>query len=134
MTLFEVILVIGIASLITVSAVLGLGNLQSSFKVRSAADEIRAQLELGRELSISNQNQASYSISNASGSVVLYSSGVELSRYIPAQGVIFSPEAFDWSFTPITGGLIGCSLPCNLVLTSGNSSETITIYENGVVN
>lgn len=133
MTLFEIMLVIGITGLITVAAILGLGTLQSSFRVRSAADEIRAQLELGRELAIANQDQASYRIGNQEGVVILYADNVELSRFIPPQGLTFSPETFEWGFTPITGELTGCTLPCSLTLSSGGSTELINIHASGVV-
>lgn len=133
-TIFEMLLVISITTAITAAGIIGLSQLQAIFRIRAAADEIRSLLQYGRELAIANRNQASYSVSFSSGVAVLTENQRELNRFISPTGIIYEPTTFSWSFTPLTGKIIGCSQPCQLTLTSTDNTEIILIQENGIVN
>lgn len=133
-TIFEMLLVISITTAIAAAGIIGLSELQAIFKIRSASDEIRALLQLGRELAIANKNQVDYTIQFSSNVAVLCAGQAEIARYISPEGIIYSPNSFTWGFTPKSGELTGCPLPCNLSLTSTNNTELITIQTNGIVN
>ncbi len=130
----EIVLVILIITSVTASGVVGLSQLQAVFKLRAAADEIRGQLQYGRELAIANKDQLSYTISLASGTIILRSGSSELARYQSPAGITYSPASFTWGFSPLTGELTGCALPCQLTLTSGGSTEAVIFQANGLVN
>lgn len=133
-TFIELVLVVAITAAITASAIVGLSQLQAVFKIRSAGDEIRSQLQYGRELSIANKDQLSYQISLTSGIVVLRSNLGEIARFQSPAGITYSPASFTWGFSPITGQLTGCSLPCQLTLTSIGNTEVVIFQQNGIVN
>ncbi len=133
MTLFETLLVLTITILVTVSGVIGLSALQSLFQLRSTGDEIRAQLQYGRELAIANKGGAQYRIGYSSGSVILSANGSDVSRFQVPGVISFSPSTFDWGFAPVTGELTGCSLPCTLGLTMRGNSEIIIVRSNGII-
>ncbi len=134
MTFIEILLVMGIALVISVGGISGLSQLQAVFKLRGAADEIRAALQLGRELARANKDQESYLISLASGIFVLRSNAGEIIRYQSPEGITYSPASFTWGFTPLTGQLSGCQLPCELSLSSGGNTELVIFQANGIVN
>ena len=133
MTLIETLLVIAITTVITVSAGFGLAVMQSQFQLRSSGDEIRSQLQYGRELAIANGNYIEYTIRNEGNSVILLGGGAEIARYQVPERISFSPAAFSWGFAPVTGLLTGCSLPCTLGLTLRGNSEIIIVRSNGIV-
>jgi len=130
----EMILMIAISAAIAAMGIVGLSQLQAVFKLRSAGDEIRSRLQLGRELAIANKDQVSYSITLTSGVVTLRSNSGEISRFQTPGGITYSPNVFTWNFTPSTGMLTGCTLPCQLSLTSGGNTELVIFNENGIVN
>lgn len=132
-TLIELVVVLAVVSIVTTIGMINLSRLQKIFKLRSAADEITAQIQYGRELAVANKNGAVYDV-NLSGSVVkLSADGAEFSRYQIPQGVSVNPISFDWNFTPITGLLSTCS-PCRITLSAGDVLEIINIQANGLVN
>lgn len=133
MTLLELLLVIGLATAVLAAGSVSWSQLSIIFRLRSAGDEIRGLLQYGRELAKANKNQASYSLSFASGVMILSGSGVEVGRYQSPAGIIFSPAMFNWGFSPLSGQLTGCPLPCQLTLTGGDNSEVITIQSNGII-
>ncbi len=134
LSLIELLLVLAIVSVITAAGVVGLSQLQAIFKLRSAADEIRGQLQYGRELAIPNKDQLIYQISLSSGTVILKSNNGEITRFQSPAGVTYSPASFTWGFSPITGLLTGCTLPCTLSLTSSGNTELVIFQANGLVN
>lgn len=134
LTFIEILLVIAITAAITGAGVVGLSQLQSVFKLRSAADMIRGQLQYGRELAVANKDQLSYEISLSSGTVILRSNVGEIDRFQSPTGIVYSPSSFTWSFTPLTGQLAGCPLPCELTLTIGDNTELVIFQTNGLVN
>lgn len=134
MTFIEILLVMGITVLIAAGGVSGLSQLQAVFKLRGAADEIRAALQLGRELAKANKDQETYRIILASGVVVLRSNAGEIVRYLSPEGIAYSPSAFTWGFAPLTGQLTGCQLPCQLSMTSSGNAELVVFQTNGIVN
>lgn len=134
MTFIEILLVMTIAILIAAGGVSGLSQLQAVFKLRGAADEIRAALQLGRESAIANKDQETYQISLASGVVILRSTAGEIVRYLGPEGITYSPASFNWGFAPLTGQLTGCPLPCQLTLTSSGNTELVIFQTNGIVN
>ena len=133
MTLFEVLLVVFIVSVIILSGSFGWVALQTAFSLRSVGDEIRSQMQLGRELSRAGMNGADYQIRHTGNSVVLLSDGVEIRRYLLPSNVSLTPLLFNWSFSPITGDIVGCSLPCVIGVTMRGTSESIIIRANGIV-
>lgn len=132
-TLFELLLVFTLAIVITTIGVVNLSRLQNTFRLRSSADEIKAMLQLGRELAISNKNQAIYNISISGGIVALQGDGKVVSRDQIPVGVSVTPSSLNWNFTPMTGGLASCS-PCSITLFIGSQIEIINIQDNGLVN
>ena len=134
MTFIEILLVTTIAIMITVGGVSGLSQLQAVFKLREAADEIRAALQLGRELAIANKDQQVYQVDLNSGIMTLRSNAGEIIRYLGPEGITYSPASFNWGFTPLTGQLTGCVLPCQLTLSSGGNMELVLFQANGIVN
>lgn len=134
LTFIEVLLVVALTVAISAGGIAGLSQLQAVFKLRGAADEIRAALQLGRELAIANKDQETYQISLASGIVILRSNAGEIVRYLSPSGITYSPSAFSWGFTPLTGELTGCALPCQLTLTSVGNTELVIFQTNGIVN
>lgn len=133
-TFIELVLVVVITVAITAAGVVGLSQLQAIFKLRSAGDEIRSQLQYGRELAIANKDQLSYQISLVSGIVTLRSNQGEIARFQSPAGISYSPSSFTWGFSPLTGQLIGCALPCQLTLTSADNVEMVIFQQNGIVN
>lgn len=133
-TFFEILLVIAIATAITATGVVGLSRLQTIFKLRGAADETRSQLQLGRELAIANKDQVNYQLTLTPGILILRGGVTEIARFQTPSGVNYAPSSFTWGFTPLTGSLTGCSLPCQLTLSSGDESEIVTIQANGIIN
>ncbi|MBI1872147.1 hypothetical protein HYS10_01880 [Candidatus Collierbacteria bacterium] len=125
---------IAIATSITAAGIVGLSRLQTIFKLRPAADEVRSQLQLGRELAIANKDQVNYQINLASGILILRGGVTEIARFQTPAGVNYAPSTLTWGFTPLTGSLTGCSLPCQLTLSSGDESEIVTIQANGIIN
>ncbi|MEK7525146.1 MAG: prepilin-type N-terminal cleavage/methylation domain-containing protein [Patescibacteria group bacterium] len=134
LTLIEILLVMALVVVISAGGIAGLSQLQAVFKLRGAADEIRAALQLGRELAIANKDQETYQISLAFGIVILRSNAGEIVRYMSPAGITYSPSSFGWGFTPLTGQLTGCPLPCQLTLTSGENVELVIFQTNGIVN
>lgn len=134
LTYIEIVMVIAISAAIAATGIVGLSELQAVFKLRSASDEIRSRLQLGRELAIANKDQVSYSVSLTSGVFVLRSNLGEISRFQSPAGITYIPATFTWNFTPSSGLLTGCTLPCQLTLTSGGSTELVIFHENGIVN
>lgn len=133
-TFFEILLVVAISTAITATGIVGLSRLQAIFKLKGAADTIRGQLQLGRELAIANKDQVNYQIKLNSGIVILTGGNNEIARYQTPLGISYTPSTFTYGFTVLTGTLSGCALPCHIVLTSGADSETITVFENGITN
>ena len=133
MTLLEVLLVIALTAIIVVTGVFGYGAMQTSLSLRSAGDEIRSQLQLGRELAIANMNGVAYRIKSSGGVVILFGGDREIKRFQMPVGISSSPSVFDWGFSSVTGSLIGCSLPCTIGLSARGGSELITIRANGIV-
>ncbi len=132
-TLYEVLIVMTIVVLVSTVGIVNLSKLQNVFRIRSSADEIKALIQYGRELAIGNKNRAIYNI-NLSGNIFkLQADGKEMSRYQIPSGVVLTPASLNWNFTPVTGALTSCP-SCEIVLTSGGSSETINIQANGIVN
>lgn len=134
LTLIEILLVTALTVAISAGGIAGLSQLQSVFKLRGAADEIRAQLQLGRELASANKDQETYQISLVSGIVVLRSLAGEIGRYLSPDGITYSPSSFAWGFAPLSGLLTGCPLPCQLTLTAGENTELVIFQANGIVN
>lgn len=134
LTFIDIIIVVGITSIIVSAGVVGLTQLQSVFKLRSSGDEIRSLLQLGRELAVANKDQQSYSVSLNSGTVILRSGSGEISRYQSPAGIVYNPASFSWSFAPLSGLPSECSLPCQLTLTFGDNTEIIFFQKNGIVN
>lgn len=132
-TLFELLLVFTLAIVITTIGVVSLSRLQNTFRLRSSADEVKAMLQLGRELAISNKNQTKYNISISGRIVALQSPKEVISRYQIPFGVSISPPSLNWEYTPLTGGLVACS-SCLITLSAGSQIEIINIQENGLVN
>lgn len=133
MTLLETLLVMLLITVITMAGGFGLAQLQTQFQLRGTGDEIRSQLQYGRELAIANKGWSGYRIKSINGLVVLVSDGRELSRVTIPRGMNMSPPVFDWGFAPVTGQLSGCALPCSLGLSLKGSSETVIIQSNGIV-
>lgn len=134
LTFIEILLVVALTVAISAGGIAGLSQLQAVFKLRGAADEIRAALQLGRELAIANKDQETYQVGLASGIVILRSNAGEIVRYLSPEGITYSPPAFTWGFAPLTGELTGCALPCQLTLTSGGNTELVIFQTNGIVN
>lgn len=134
LTFIDIVMVVGITSIIVSAGIVGLTQLQSVFKLRSSGDEIRSLLQLGRELAVANKDQQNYSVSLNSGIVILRSDSGEISRYQSPGGIIYNPISFNWSFAPLTGLPVECTLPCQLTLTSGDNTEIIIFQKNGIVN
>lgn len=132
-TLFELLLVLTLAIVITTIGVVNLSRLQNTFRLRSSADEIKAMLQLGRESAVSNRNQATYNISISGRIVALQGGGKVISRYQIPTGVGVIPASLNWNFTPMTGELVSCS-PCSITLFIGSQIEIINIQDNGLVN
>ncbi len=133
-TFFEILLVIAIGSAITAIGIIGLSQLQTIFKLRSSGDEVRSMLQLGRELAIANKGQVAYTLALSAAVFSLSGGGIEVARFQPPAGITYQPTTFSWGFTPLTGTLIGCTLPCSLVLTSGGETEAIIVSTNGIIN
>lgn len=134
-TFLEIILVFGLISLLTVIGVVNLSRLQSIFKARSTADEVRSMLQLARQLTLNNSNQTTYQVS-LSGDVITLTSttGTEINRFQPSKGVVFSPSGFIWRFEPITGSVTGCVSPCQLDITFGSATQSVIINSSGIIN
>lgn len=131
-TLFEILIILSLTAALTAASTIGLSQLQSIFRLRSAGDEIRALIQLGREYALANKDTATYGVSLQSGAFKLLKNSVELSRYQVPSGILIAPASFSWSFVPITGILNGCA-PCQVSLSSLGNFEVINISDNGMV-
>lgn len=134
MTFIEIMIVIALITGISAGGVLGLSQLQTIFKLRGAADEIRSALQLGRELTLAKKDQETYQISLSSDVIILRSNSQEIVRYLTPSGIIFTPSSFTWGYAPLTGLLTGCTLPCQLTMTANDNVEAVIVHENGLVN
>lgn len=132
-TLFEIMLVITMSVAITAIGIVSLSRLYKIFTLKSASDEIRSQLQYGRELAIAQKNMATYSVSLSGGIISLNKDSVEVSRYQIPSGVSPNPVSFVWTFESGTGSVSSC-VSCSLTLTSVGLSEVITIQSNGIIN
>lgn len=131
-TFFEMVVVMAIVSTLIVVSTIGISQMQSIFRLRSAADEMRALLQLGREYSLSNKDSATYGVTQSNNIFKLLKNNAELSRYQIPKGVNVFPSDFLWDFDRLSGFLSGCS-PCQITLTSLGNNEVININENGMV-
>lgn len=132
-SLFEIILVMGISVVIAVVGAVNLAHLQTIFRLRSVAEELKSAIQYGRELAISNKNLETYSISMSASAMSLLANGKEFNRFqIPAK-VTVNPPVFSWNYTPYTGEMVSCA-PCNITLSSQGEVELITVQANGIVN
>ena len=132
-TLFELLIVMTIVVVVTSVGIVNLYRLQNVFRLRSSADEIKAQIQYGRELAIANKKYLTYNV-NLSGLIFkLQANNKEISRYQIPKGIVITPLSLDWNFTPVTGDLPSCN-SCQIILTQGNQSEVINIQSNGIVN
>ena len=134
MSFIEILLVVTITAAISAMGIVGLSQLSTVFKLRAAADEIRSQMQLGRELAAANRDQLAYQINLTSGVVVLRTNVSEIARFLIPAGVTVSPSNFTWGFTSLTGQLTGCPLPCTISLTGSGNTETVIFQANGIVN
>lgn len=132
-TLFEVVLVLAIGISITAIGIVSLSRLQKMFQLRSSADEIRSQIQYGRELAIANKNNSVYSISLSGTVVSLKAGGKEITRYQFPQGITATPPSFNFIFSANTGTIGTCS-SCQLTLFATGATEIINIQSNGIVN
>jgi len=134
-TLLEIVLVTTMIAVISVSGTLSLNYLQGLFKARAVSDEIRALLQQAREMSQSNTNYSSYKVVLNNNIFTLQNAAsTEITRYQPPVGITLSPSAFTWSFSAGIGQVSGCTLPCQLTITSSKATETITIKNSGIIN
>jgi Tfp pilus assembly protein FimT len=125
-------MVMALVTLVSAIGLVNLSRLQNVFRLRSSADEIKAQIQYGRELAIGNKDRAIYNV-NLSGTIFrLQADGKEISRFQIPAGVALTPASINWNFTPITGELTACS-SCQIVLVAGEATETINIQANGIV-
>ncbi len=131
-TLLEVMVVMFLTVTITVVGIVSLSRLQVLFQLRTSADEVKAQLQYGRQLAIANKGNAVYNYSLSGSLFRLTSSGVEVSRYQLPGNLTVTPTSFSMNFTPLTGLITSCS-PCQLTLTSGDQSEIVSIQANGII-
>lgn len=132
-TLFEILLVLALSASVTAFGAISLARLQALFQLRSSADEIKALTQYGRELAIANKEGKSYSLTLVGSSVKLIASGQSISQYLIPIGIVMSPTAISWTFTPMTGDIPGCS-SCTLDLTFRGVTESIIVQDNGLVN
>lgn len=132
-TLFEIMLVITMSVSITAIGMVSLSRLYKIFTLKSASDEIRSQLQYGRELAIAQKDKAAYSVSLSGGIMSLNKNQTEISRYLIPSGVSSSPTSFVWNFVSGIGSIESCA-SCSLTLTSVGMTEIITIQSNGIIN
>lgn len=134
LTMFEIILVFGLMIAFTVLGGIGIIQLQESFTLRSAGDEIRSLLALAREQSLANLNNTSYRV-NANNNIVTLqtAAGQELRRYQAPESITFTPSSFTWQYLSVTGEISGCIAPCILTLTQGSSTEVIKVNQSGII-
>lgn len=132
-TIFELIIVLFLTGVVTVLGIISLTRLQALFKLRTAADEITAQIQFGREAAIANKGNAIYSFSFSGSIFRLTADSKEISRYTLPDNVVVSPPTITMNFTPITGAIPTCS-PCQITLAVSGLSEVINIQSNGIVN
>lgn len=132
-TLFEVVIVMTIVIVISAVGIVNLSRLQNVFRLKSSADQIKAQIQLGRELAIANKNGAIYNINLSSNIFKLQADGKEMDRYQIPAGIVMTPTSINWNFTSVSGELSSCS-SCQITLTLGNQTEIINIHANGIVN
>lgn len=132
-TLFEIAIVFVIGIAITTAGIITLSRLQSLFRLRTAADEMRSQIQYGRELAIANKDQSLYGIVLSGNIFRLTADGEDISRYQIPSSIIVSPTSMLWNFAPVTGVVQSCS-PCQIELTRGGLLESIIIQSNGIVN
>lgn len=131
-TLFEIMLVMFLTVAITVIGVVSLSRLQVLFMLRSSADEIKSQLQYGRQLAIANKDNATYNYSLSGSLFRLTANGVEVSRYKIPEKLSVEPVTFSMNFTPLTGLVASCA-PCQITLSSGDQVEIINIQANGII-
>lgn len=122
-----------ISATIITAGTINLAHLQTIFKLRSTAEEIKSFLQYGRELAIANKNQTPYSISMSGAALSLLAGGQEFTRLqIPAK-ITVNPPVFSWNYSAYTGDITSCSL-CNITLSSQDITESIIVQTNGMVN
>lgn len=132
-SLFEIILVMGISVTIAVIGAINLAHLQTVFRLRSVAEELKSAIQYGRELAISNKNQEIYSISMSASAMSLLANGKEFNRFQIPVKITVNPPVFSWNYTAFTGEIASCA-PCNITLSSQGEVELITVQANGIVN
>ena len=131
-TLFEIMLVMALMVAVTAIGIINLARLQSVFSLRSSADEIKAEIQYGRELAVANKDSGLYNVTGSVLAFKLLKNGGEISRYQIPQGMVMTPLSFSWNFTPLTGALNTCS-PCQISLFFRGLTEIINIQANGIV-
>lgn len=133
-TLLEVLLVFALIVALTAAGGLALFQLQSHFRARATADEIRALFQLARQRSLNRLDQDQYQVTLVNNLFDLTTtSGRQLEHYQPPTGVTFTPDQLIWRFQPVTGQVQGCAPPCQLTIDFGPTTQTVTIYTNGLV-
>lgn len=133
-TLLELLLVFAIIVTVTAAGVVGLSQITAIFRLRAAADETRALFQLGRELTLARQDQTTYQLALDPNLIQLKTiAGTEIARYAPPTGVVYTTPNNLWSFTPVSGLVSGCTLPCQIQLSLGGNTETINLYANGLI-
>ena len=133
-TLLEILLVFSLIVSLTSAGALALSQLQSLFRARATADEIRALFQLARQRSLNRLDQDQYQVTLTNNLFDLTTvSGRQLEHYQPPVGATFTPEQLSWAFQPVTGQVQGCTPPCQILIDFGPTTQTITIYQNGLV-
>lgn len=133
-TLLELLLVFAIIVSVSAAGIIGLSQITTIFRLRAAADETKALFQLGRELTIANQDQATYQLTLDPDFIQLSTAaGLEVARYQPPSGIVFTTPTQNWGFTPVSGTVTGCLLPCQITLNLGGSSEIISLNANGLI-
>lgn len=127
------VLVLGLIVSFSIIGAVNLSSLQTIFKLRSVADEVKSLLRHGRELAIANKDDGGYKIIFSDNSFKLLSQNNEFTRYQIPTKVTVDPISFSWEYSTISGEIAGCS-PCQITLTSKSLTESITIQENGIIN
>ncbi|KKT42198.1 MAG: hypothetical protein UW31_C0009G0044 [Candidatus Collierbacteria bacterium GW2011_GWA2_44_13] len=90
-TLFEIMLVMALMVAVTAIGIINLARLQSVFSLRSSADEIKAEIQYGRELAVANKDSGLYNVTGSTCSpcqISLFFRGLTEIINIQANGIV----------------------------------------------
>lgn len=135
-TLVELLVTIGVASIIAVSAAYGFVSLRSSAAIREATDTAVEALSRAHNEAVSNRNEQPHGVYVEENQLSVYKGSnhsvgiVEQTFNLPKQVSVTSGANTDIAFARLTG----TTTAQTIALSNGTRTRTISVSASGVIN